>query len=90
MLPRIFWLHMLDYSMAFGASWTSGYRTVAHNHLVGGVDGSPHTHGVGADVEYDSSRPGPEADAYLAQRGLRRLDEGTHDHIQPIGWENHP
>lgn len=89
MTPRVFWLHILDYSLSFGASWTSGYRTVAHNAKVGGVEGSPHTHGVGCDVEYDTSRPGPEADTYLADRGLRRIPEFDHDHIQPLGWRNY-
>jgi hypothetical protein len=89
MSPRVFMLHVFDYCLAFSASEQSGYRTVEHNRRIGGVTGGPHTHGLGRDVTYDGPRPGPEADTYLAQRGLRRLDEGDHDHIQPTDWTNY-
>lgn len=88
--PYIFRQLSYDYCLAFSASETSGYRTVDHNHDVGGTPGSPHVAGVAVDVVYDGGRPGPEADAWLKERGLRRISEADHDHIQPVGWVNHP
>ncbi len=88
--PEAFRILAWAYCLTFSASETSGYRTVEHNRAVGGVDGSPHTHGLGVDVVYDGSRPGDEADAWLAERQLRRLDEGDHDHVQPLHWINRP
>lgn len=90
MQPEEFRTHAFDYCLAFSASETSGFRTVSHNQAVGGVPGSPHVAGVGVDVIYDGARPGPEADAWLKTRGLRRIEESDHDHLQPIGWKNRP
>lgn len=76
------------YCLAFSASETSGYRTIDHNRDVGGTPGGPHTYGVGADLVYDGNRPGPEADTWLAERGIRRWHEHDHDHLQPANWIN--
>lgn len=86
--PALFRAAALAYCLTFSASETSGYRTVLHNRGVGGVTGGPHTAGVGVDVTYDGSRPGPEADRWLLARGLRRFAEADHDHLQPANWIN--
>ncbi|HEY6239370.1 MAG TPA: D-Ala-D-Ala carboxypeptidase family metallohydrolase [Burkholderiales bacterium] len=90
MVPHVFRLKAFAYCLAFAASERSGYRTVTHNRLIGGVAGSPHVHGVGVDVVYDGARPGDEADTWLASEGLRRIDEQDHDHLQPADWVNRP
>jgi len=90
MQPEEFRTHAFDYCLAFSASETSGFRTIEHNRQVGGVAGSPHVAGVAVDVKYDGARPGPEADTWLRSRGLMRVEESDHDHLQPRGWVNHP
>lgn len=74
--------HLHDYCLAYSASVTSWIRTPDHNIRVGGVPNSRHLLGVAADVIYDGSPPGDQADAMLARRGLQRIREGDHDHIQ--------
>ena len=88
MEPAAFRAHALAYCLTFTASETSGFRTVQHNHDVGGVTGGPHVAGVGTDVVYDGARPGDEADRWLLARGIRRFPEGDHDHLQPADWVN--
>lgn len=88
MTPAEFRERVFDYCLAFSGSETSGFRTVEHNAAVGGVLGSPHCSGVGADVIYDGSRPGLEADTWLRERDLKRIPESDHDHLQPLGWRN--
>jgi hypothetical protein len=77
---------LFDYCIAFSGSVTSWVRTVTRNRAVGGVVKSAHLIGVAADVVYDGARPGPEADTWLAARGLKRLPEGDHDHVMPLDW----
>ena len=69
--------------MAFGVI-TSGYRTPAHNRLVGGVPNSHHLYGRALDV---ARRPG--VSHRMVEDALRRagfhlvesLDEGDHSHF---------
>jgi hypothetical protein len=75
-----------DYCMAFSGSVTSWMRTPARNAAVGGVPRSAHLVGLAVDVVYDGARPGPPADAWLALRGLKRINEGDHDHLMPAQW----
>ena len=76
----------LEYCQVFSGSVTSWYRTVDHNAEVGGHPRSAHLVGLAVDVVYDGSRPGPQADAWLALHGLKRLVEGDHDHLMPTHW----
>lgn len=78
--------HVNDYCDAFSGSVTSWKRTVEHNRAVGGVQRSAHLAGLAVDVVYDGSSPGGEADVWLEQRGLKRIEEGDHDHVMPVGW----
>ena len=75
---------MQDYCLAFSASVTSWIRSPDHNARVGGVPTSYHIRGIACDVVYDGASPGDTADAMLARRGLQRIREGDHDHIQPF------
>lgn len=84
---RQFAAGVYSYCLAYSASVTSWCRTPARNARVGGVLNSPHLLGLGADVVYDGSAPGEEADAYLGVHGLRRIREGDHDHLQPADWQ---
>lgn len=88
MTPPQFSAVVLDYCLAFSCSQTSGFRTIERNKTVGGVVGSPHCAGLGQDVVYDGSVPGPEADTWLRDNGLRRVQESGHDHLQPADWTN--
>lgn len=88
MTPQAFRQVALDYCLTFTGSETSGFRTVDHNRAVGGTPGGPHIAGVGSDITYDGSRPGPEADRWLRARGVRRFPEADHDHLQPADWHN--
>jgi len=84
--PVIFGELLYAYGLTFSASTTSWFRTVEHNAHVGGHPKSAHLAGLAADVVYDGARPGPEADAWLRLRGLKRLIEGDHDHLMPLDW----
>jgi len=84
--PGLFAELVLAYSHVFSASQTSGVRTIDHNRDVGGVVNSAHLHGLAADMTYDGAPPGPEADAWLRARGLKRIREADHDHLMPLVW----
>jgi hypothetical protein len=86
MYPGHFAELLWGYTVTFSGSVTSWMRTVEHNAKVGGVEKSAHLYGVAADVVYDGSPPGPEADEWLRRRGLKRIREGDHDHIMPLVW----
>jgi peptidase M15-like protein len=77
---------VFDYALAFSGSVTSWVRSVDHNRKVAGVASSAHLRGLAVDMVYDGARPGPEADQWLARRGLRRIEESDHDHIMPRDW----
>lgn len=81
----------LDYSMTPGARVTSGFRTPAHNHDVGGVSNSYHTR-RGADgkpLAYDLTPPAGMSMSEFASDMKRRnpsldvLNEQDHVHIEP-------
>lgn len=74
------------YRITFAGSITSWGRTVERNSTVGGVANSAHLTDLAVDMVYDGARPGPEADRFLAAHGLKRLNEGDHDHIMPLIW----
>lgn len=73
----------------FSCSVTSWGRTKSRNKKVGGVEGSPHTHWVGADVVYDVPVEKASLDQFADSIGLYIVHEGDHDHLQPKNWRNH-
>lgn len=75
------------YCTLTGASETSGARTRARNALLGGVEHSAHLVGLGRDVVYDESVPLYERQEWAKRLGLRLIDEGDHDHLQPLDWQ---
>lgn len=75
------------YCYAFSGSVQSWGRTVDHNKHVGGVARSAHLAFLAVDVTYDGATPGPEADRFLAAHGLKRINEGDHDHVMPADWQ---
>ena len=72
------------YGMLMGASVTSWGRTLKHNTEVGGVTFSAHRFWLGCDLIYD----GPVLSKMETARrlGLKLIDEGDHDHLQPLDW----
>ena len=55
---------------------TSGYRTVEHNHMVGGVDNSAHVGGYAADIRYAGEAMAVTIIAALTLAGFRRIGKG--------------
>ena len=78
---------VIRYCSMTRASVTSWGRTEGHNRAVGGVPYSAHRFWLGLDVVYDEP-PGPrDVPTEIAARlGLRLIDEGDHDHLQPLTW----
>jgi len=74
------------YCVLTGASQTSGIRTYAHNRTEGGVAHSAHLVGLAADVTYDATPSSHERQEWATRLGLWLKIEGTHDHLQPLGW----
>lgn len=83
---RDFAAAVLGYCLAYSGSVTSWCRSVDHNTAVGGVPASAHLLGLAVDVIYDGAAPGPDADDWLRLHALKRLREGTHDHLMPLDW----
>jgi hypothetical protein len=77
---------VFTYCAITGASVTSLVRSPAHNADVGGVAGSAHLFGLGADVVYDHPAAPTPRDAIALRVGLRRISEVDHDHLQPLTW----
>lgn len=79
-----FALAVYRYCLAVHGSVTSWYRTPERNKAKGGVPGSKHLIGLGADIGFDPApRLQPHERAALAVGfGLRLIVEGTHDHVQ--------
>jgi len=75
-----------QYAMLTGASATSAFRTEARNRLVGGVTYSAHRFGRAVDVVYDTTPPREVRDILAQRLGLKLIDEGDHDHLQPLDW----
>ncbi len=75
------------YCALFGASTTSGQRTLKHNKAVGGVANSAHLFGRARDVVYDTP-PDSTACVEAGKRlGIRVIIEGDHHHLQPLSWQ---
>lgn len=76
------------YCLLHGGSITSWGRSTKHNADVGGVPGSPHRFWRGADVVYDdpTSQADPQRLEYARRLGLKIVQEGDHDHLQPLDW----
>jgi hypothetical protein len=77
---------LVRFCIQLRASVTSHYRTAAHNAAVGGVAGSAHRAGLGADVVYDAPVDETLRRETAAQLGLGLLVESDHDHLQPASW----
>ena len=77
---------VVAYCHATGASVTSWGRSRAHNAKVGGQLYSPHRFWLGLDVVYDQTLSGAERSQTARRLGLFLLDEGGHDHLQPLDW----
>jgi hypothetical protein len=74
------------YCQVTGASVTSWGRTTARNAKVNGKPYSPHLFWLGLDVVYDEG-PVTVLRGDVADRlGLRLINEGDHDHLQPRDW----
>lgn len=84
-LPE-FAIAIFQYCALSGGSVTSWIRSPLHNDASGGVKGSPHLFGCGADVVYDSPGSAARRNALALRCGLLRIEEADHDHLQPIGW----
>ena len=66
----------LDYireNCGFPLIVTSGFRTLAHNDQVGGVDGSAHTEGYAADLACRTSQQRYKIIYYAMEIGIRRI-----------------
>jgi len=76
------------YCLLHGASTTSGVRSTKHNAAVGGVPYSPHRFGVGMDMVYDNpaTQQDPARLEVAKRLGLKIIQEGDHDHAQPLDW----
>lgn len=76
------------YCLLHGGSITSWGRSTHHNREVGGVPGSPHRFWRGADVVYDdlNTQSDPLRLEYARRLGLKIVQEGDHDHLQPLDW----
>lgn len=81
---------VMEFCLYTNASVTCWRRSVLHNKKVGGVDGSPHTHGLGADVVYDVTLPEGTRHELAERYGLKLIIEHDHDHLQPYDWTNRP
>lgn len=55
---------------------SSGYRTMDHNTIVGGKDGSAHTDGCAADIVADTSGEKFEIVRSAIEQGIRRVGIG--------------
>lgn len=86
MVPRDFSDVLYDYCLAFSGTVTLWVTTVARHPEHARASRGSHLLGLGADVQYDGARPGPTADEWLAAHGLRRIEEGAADHIEPTHW----
>jgi len=87
MTPAGFAINVQTYCLRFDASITSYLRTASHNEKVGGVAHSPHLLGLGADVVYDKPVPLAVRQRTAQALGLLVLEEGDHDHLQPLDWK---
>jgi len=74
------------YCVLTRASETQGFRTKAHNDLVGGVEHSPHLYGLGQDVVYDGPVGMADRPDVAERLGLKLVREADHDHLQPADW----
>lgn len=80
-----FYVAVMAYCGLMNASQTSGYRTQAHNAEVGGVNNSLHLVGLAVDVVYDNPISSGFRESIAKRLGLLLIEEGDHDHLQPIG-----
>jgi hypothetical protein len=74
------------YCLLRGGSITSWGRSEKHNAAVGGVPGSAHRFFRGADVVYDAAAPLAARQTDALRLKLKLIDEGDHDHLQPLDW----
>ena len=75
------------YCWYFHGSVTSWGRTAKRNAVVGGVEASAHQFFRAVDIVYDEL-PDLAFRRGVAERlGLLLLDEGDHDHLQPLDWQ---
>jgi hypothetical protein len=84
--PHEFYDVLRAYCARFNASTSSYGRTMLHNDRVGGVPGSAHQFWLAADVIYDTPPPHAFRIEIGARLGLLVIDEGDHDHLQPLDW----
>ena len=90
MNPGDFAAAIIVLGQQFGGSVTSWGRTVKHTVAVGGFDGDPHTWWLGADLVWDQTPDRAALDLAASALGVQVLHEATHDHVQPVGWQNQP
>lgn len=75
------------YALLTNASATSWGRTTQRNQAVGGVLYSAHRVWLACDLVYDEPVVPKDQRIIIADRlGLKVLDEGDHDHLQPKSW----
>ena len=87
MTPHEFLTSLMIYCSRTRASVTSYGRTTAHNLAVHGVASSPHLAWLGADVVYDDPLPREHKKDYADRLGFLLIEEGDHDHLQPLDWK---
>jgi hypothetical protein len=85
--PHEFHDALRAYLAAVGGRVTSYGRDPENNAAVGGVAHSAHVVWMAADVVYVTPKPLEERKEWARRLGLRLLDEGDHDHLQPLSWE---
>lgn len=74
----------MGYCYAMKASVSSYGRTEKHNKAVGGKDDSNHLQWLAADVVYDEPIVKARRDKVARRYGLEVIDEGDHDHVEPL------
>ena len=82
---------VIVFRSVFAGSITSAGRTIKHNQLVGGVEGSPHIFDLAVDITFDDPvRNNTDIGqmAYAKKLGLLCIIESDHNHLQPLDWVN--